>query len=158
MSAPNGGHRATDGPRTGKLWVFARRAYWWWTAVVPALAIGIALYAVLEVDGTVKDIQAEGVDRRDQTCIVFERDAISAKTAYVDAKEALDRTNNYLKTLTPEERKTRINAAVIAGVPRLEETVDRRWRDAKATAAPPYCDEPNVGLEEPNPALPARPR
>jgi hypothetical protein len=122
-----------------------------WQDVIPLFALGIALFAVLHLNH-------ESAQRRDQNCIVFERDAIAAKTAYVTAKEQLDNTERYLANLPAAERKTTINVAVAANLPRLEETVDLQWRNAKASAAPPYCDQPGVGLDEPNPALPSKPR
>jgi len=150
-------HRATDGPHQGKFWVSARRAYRVWTDLVPLIALGIALYAVVESAGNVRALEAESHERRDQSCVVFERDTIAAKTAYVTAKQQLTSTQDYLHTLSPAERRTGINQAIVASLPRLKDAVDVQWRNARATAAPVYCDEPGIGLEEPNPALPDKP-
>lgn len=138
--------------------MYARRAYRVWSELIPVFALCIALYAVIEVEGTVNSIQQEGVDRRDQTCVVFERDAIAAKVSYVNARDQLGQTEEYLSNLTPEDKNSSINVAVAANLPRLKNAVDQRWREARAAKAPDYCDLPGVGLHEPNPVLPARPR
>ena len=156
-------YRATDGPRKGKLWVFLRRLYLIWVAAVPAVAVIAALVAVLEVQDQVDEIAqiqqeqiAEGVERRDQTCTAFERDAIIATRFYRDARRAYGSTIQYLDNLPPREARTLLNRTVKERLPRLRREVHQRYEEAKATAAPPFCDEPQVGLPEPDPFLPEK--
>ena len=163
-------YRATDGPRKGKLWVFLRRLYLIWVAAVPAIAVIAALVAVLEVQDQVDEIAktqaelvevqkqqaAESRERVNETCTAFERDAIIATRFYRDARRAYGTTIKYLDNLPPDEASTLLNRTVKEGLPRLRREVRQRYEEAKATAAPPFCDEPQVGLPEPDPFLPER--
>lgn len=87
--------------------------------------------------------QAESTDRRDQTCTLFEK-------AQRDAVSQLRQTYDYLVSLTPKERHEGFNPAILANLPNVE-------RIARTTGAPEYCNEPGVGLPEPDPVVPVRP-
>lgn len=121
--------RSTDGGRAAALW--GR----WGRDLLTALAVAAATYSVFTTQNTVDKIEAEGNDRRNQTCTILE----TQERADV---EALRRTYEYLSGLSPKELGESLNRAVLAQLPR---TV----RDAETPNAPPYCDEPNVGLPEP---------
>lgn len=88
-------------------------------------------------------LDREGVARRDQTCALQE----TKQKADVDA---LARTYDYLAGLSRAERRERLNVVILAQLPR---TV----REAQIDDAPPFCDQPGVGLPEPDPKLPRRP-
>ena len=85
----------------------------------------------------------EIAERVDQNCTLFE----------TDHKSDVDRLGNtyrYLLAVRPEERGQTINQFVLNGLPDLE-------REARVDSAPDYCDQPKVGLPEPDPAIPRRP-
>lgn len=88
-------------------------------------------------------IVREGRRRRDQTCTYAERQQRTETLR-------LRRTYQYLRQLTPAERNDRLNQFVLRGLPAQE-------KDARDSAAPPYCNGDGVGLDEPDPAFPERP-
>lgn len=100
-----------------------------------ALASGGGLYWTWQVAEDAaeiaRSIKAEGADRRDQTCRLFERDERAAVDRLVQTYDFLRRPGK-LKNLVPVAR---------AQVPALES-------DARTSDAPPYCDAPGVGLPE----------
>ena len=130
------------------------------------LAVGIALAALaitavafivglaaIGKTATIEDFQREGHERRDQTCLIFERDQLREV-------QQLRKTYEYLLGLTPAQRREPLNQAVLQQLPELE-------GQAREDDAPPYCDEPGVeaerrgeppiGLPEPDARPPARP-
>lgn len=158
--------RASDGKPT------RRKAAWiWWQRIgatlVTAFALGIAAYAVKVADdandtadraakaaesaSTVAQAQVialrnEARDRLDQACT---RDERNQKRDV----ETLRRTYDYLVREQREGRSlaSGINRAVLIGLPRTE-------ADAREDDALPACDKPGVGLPEPDPVLPKRPK
>jgi hypothetical protein len=80
--------------------------------------------------------------RIDETCQLFEAD-------HKADVEALVSTYNYLNQLRPKEADDTINQTIITNLPQLE-------REARTDTAPPFCDEPNRGLPEPDPEIPTR--
>lgn len=94
-------------------------------------------------------IQKEGAERRSQNCTTFEG-------AHRQEVDRLNQTYAYILKLTPAERRTTLNRTVIAGVPRLE-TEASSDSDNEGVLVPSYCDEPGVGLPEPDPIVPKRP-
>ena len=157
--------RVTDGPKQGKWWVFWRRAYRVWTAIVPAIAVIAAAVAVSNSQEAVKAneeaielINTEGIDRRDQTCRAFERDTLASVTQFEDAKDRLRRTRFYLARLTGPELPERLNQEIARSIPRMVTDMRQKQLEAALSAAPAYCDEEGVGLPEPNPELPDRPK
>lgn len=160
-------HRITDGPRQGRWWIFFRRAYRVWVAIIPAIAVMAALVAVFRVEDAVEAnkraieaIEIESADRRDQTCQIFEAQHLANVTR-------LKRTYRYLEGLPRAEWGSTLTLAVLDGLPALE-------TEARIDQAPPYCDEPGeaqeflfkkskgkeglppVGLPEPDPHVPHR--
>lgn len=88
--------------------------------------------------------QSEAATRIQQTCTIFE-------TQQLDDVERLRGTYRYLSGLSEGERRESLNRAVLAQLPTVE-------REAGADDAPDYCDAHGVGLREPDPVVPCRPR
>jgi hypothetical protein len=105
---------------------------------------GIVTSALLSNHGAIELIAREGQERRDQTCRLFEGDYREDETAWRAEQERLDRTLDYIRGLSPRQRKRGINPAVIANLPNVRQDV----RDAKREIdrPPKYCAEPGVGL------------
>lgn len=127
---------------------FPRLALFWGRVgrdLTVAASVALAAYAVIVTQGTVDDIASESADRRDQSCLIFERQE-------AEDIDALERTYSYLSGLSAAQLDEPLNRAVLAQLPR---TV----RDAQTPDAPAYCDEPDVGLPEPvrPPRFPRRP-
>ena len=79
---------------------------------------------------------------RDQNCLVFEGQ-------HLTDVEQLRSTYAYLETLPRSEWGSPLNAAIVRGLDPLE-------KKARMDSAPEYCDEPNLGLPEPDPRLPPK--
>jgi hypothetical protein len=110
---------------------------------------------------TLEKIEQEGVERRDQSCTIAERE-------HLRAVESLRSTYLYVVNLPEEELSSTLNRTIISQIPQTEER-------AKTDVAPPFCDEPGqveeerykrtqgefgsppVGLPEPDPEIPERP-
>lgn len=76
--------------------------------------------------------RTESQQRRSQNCVVFER-------LYRTDVHQLTATYDYIAKLKPEDLRSALNQAVLAGLPRTE-------RQAEASRPPVYCLEPGVGL------------
>jgi hypothetical protein len=101
-------------------------------------------YSVAErADEAVAQIDREGVERRHQICLTDEK-------VQGDIVVRLNRTYGYVKELQPAEYTDTLNRFIILSLPDLED-------DAETDAAPAFCDEPGVGLPEPDPEIPPRP-
>ena len=121
---------------------------------VAVLAIGIAAAtSVIAATNTVniedfrkiqEQTNQEAIDRRDQSCSLFERQHLTEVNQLRD-------TYRYLESIPPENRSDPINKFIRSSLPEVERT-------AQVDRAPPYCDEPGVGLPEPDPVLPKRPK
>jgi hypothetical protein len=64
---------------------------------------------------------------------------------------ALRKTYLYLEQLKPAERRTTLNRFILHKLPSVE-------REARTDQAPGFCDEPGIGLPEPDPRIPQRPK
>lgn len=115
----------------------------WGRDLTVAVAVGLALWGVIGTQANVSRLEKESHDRIDETCRISE-------TKQKSDVDALAATYRYLGQLKAAEFSQAINRAVLAGLPR---TV----REAQTDDAPDYCDEPHVGLPEPDPVLPKRP-
>lgn len=153
-------HRVSDGPARGRLWtvlhsvdVFFEKAGHIFAFVIATVAVAVAAYAIINVEKQNDKLTREGIERRDQTCLFFERAAITAANNFRDAKRRYASTIVFLKNAPPDESPFLIQA-VRANVPQVQGEVRQRWDEAYASQAPPYCDKPRVGLPEPNPKLP----
>ena len=93
---------------------------------------------------TIHDLHAEGAKRRDQSCLLFERQH------QADVRQ-LVQTYSYILGLTGEALKQSLNKAVLASVPQVEQK-------AKTSVPPAYCASTDVGSSEPFPEIPERPR
>lgn len=159
-------HRRSSDPPPGHGWKIHKNSWaWWvwygervWQDVVPLIALVLAGIAVAGHSSTLDNIESEGAERRDQTCVAFERDAIAAVNAYREASVRLERTEKFLERIPPGTEDEPLNREIRLNLPRLREEVDAKYAEAKTASAPPYCDEPGVGLKEPNPTLPSEPR
>jgi hypothetical protein len=121
----------------------------WQTLVLAAIglaAVSILVSALLfsSVAGQQDKLNAEGVSRRDQNCIVFER------MHQVDVNQVRS-TYAYLADLSPQQAAESINRAILGQLP----TTEKRMRKSRA---PAYCANPGVGLDdrklEPEPKRP----
>lgn len=95
-------------------------------------------------------ISREGTERRTQTCTTFE-------SAHRQEVTQLASTYKFLAQLTPAERSTTFNRFIINTVPSTEADA-LSDSDDRGVNVPAYCDEPNVGLPEPDPIVPKRPK
>lgn len=77
---------------------------------------------------------------------------IQSETRYNNAVQQLDNTYKYLLSLTPQERQSStLNKFIVKNLPKTEQ-------DARDAAPPRFCDQPGIGLPEPNPIFPDRPK
>jgi hypothetical protein len=134
-------HRATDDPGKGRMWVWLRRLDWAIRVFVPVFAVAVTAYAVVNVSNQNDKLEAqsratiqESVERRDQNCVLFERQEKAAILRVVA-------TYHYLRTLPAEDRGTNLTKAILRNLPAAE-------ADAKAAVAPDYCNLRGVGLPE----------
>jgi hypothetical protein len=108
------------------------------------VALVASLVALASVPLVYIKISNEGRERRDQTCTQSEREHL------VKVQE-LRRTYGFLTN--PKKRRLLgpgLTKLVILGLPRTE-------REARVDPAPPFCNEPGIGLPEPDPVIPPRP-
>jgi hypothetical protein len=116
---------------------------WTYRHLVPALAVAVAAWALINVEGDQERFQAEAKERRDQGCVIFERNQ-------AEDILRLQRTYDYLAGLSSEQMREPINRAILAQLSSLED-------DAELDDAPQYCDEPGIGQPEPDLVVPERP-
>jgi hypothetical protein len=105
----------------------------WGRDLTVFFSVCLAAYSVFTTQKHLNDTVAEGKDRRDQSCILFERQEDSAI-------RQLRRTYKFLLNPPPQ-------AAGL--VPLAKAELSKTEADARASIAPEYCNEPNVGLFEP---------
>lgn len=127
-----------------------------WQNVVPLIALGLALWAVLGVQSRAEEVANLAVQnarvireqareariRRDQSCTQDER-------RHLDDVTRLKRTYAFLSHLPTSEYGTSLTVAIVRQLPEVE-------NEARHDVAPPFCDEPGIGLPEPDPRLPER--
>lgn len=137
----------------------ARLAAWLTeTGIIPRwqlLAVYLVITAVFVVG-----LQRTGDTARQANAIAIrvDRDArirvnescATAEQRYKAAVEQLANTYRYVVALSPEERRSTLNQFVIKAVPKQE-------ADLRGLTPAKFCDDPNIGLPEPNPTVPARP-
>jgi hypothetical protein len=115
--------------------------------VVTLIVCTLGLILISQQASRIQDAQvsfkAETRERVNQTCRILEG-------KQRDTVDQLKQTYTYLLGLSPAEKRSPLNRAVLANVPKLE-------RDARVNDAPAYCNDPGVGLPEPDPEPPARP-
>lgn len=131
-------------------------------AIVACYANLQAYNAADKANDSIAQIREEGTERRGQICLQAERE-------HLNSVNSLKNTYLYLLNLSTEERGSTFNRFIIAQVPRTED-------EANNDVAPDFCDEPGVeaeklyertggkegsppiGLPEPDPVVPKRPK
>lgn len=98
--------------------------------------IGCALF--------IRALEQEADDRQDGQCQIFEGQ-------HLDDVTVLGNTYAFLLTVEPEDRNDALYKFAIRQLPTTEA---RAYRDR----APQYCDEEGIGLPEPDPEIPLRPK
>lgn len=83
---------------------------------------------------------------QDQNCVLFERNA-------ADAVKQVNDSYKFFSNIVENNPDETDSALVAFALPELPKT-EQRAADLKA---PPNCDQPNVGLDEPNEQVLARP-
>lgn len=131
----------------------ARRFVWLVIAamLMATVAIVVAVVVFVRLDNTIDSAKAqqeafnvESLRARSANCLQFERDHLR------DVKQLRD-TYAYIRQLEPSELGDPINRFVIGRLPETE-------AKARTDTAPGYCDNPGLGLPEPDPVVPCRPR
>lgn len=108
---------------------------------VALIVMLVPVYGLWREATSRSDEQArESADRRDQTCLLFER---QHETAVV----RVERTYDYLDGLKGADRTSTLTGAIVRS---LHDT----YQEARDSKAPHYCDVPGVGLGEPGTKLP----
>lgn len=95
-------------------------------------------------DDRAKQTAREGIERRDQICDSNEREDRGDIVK-------LQRTYEYLVSLTPRQRQSPLNEVILRSLPETENT-------ARERVAPKFCSDPGVGLPGAGPKVPDRPR
>lgn len=153
--------------RTDRPWLDRMNAAWRSPAVATGMtfvAIALAAFAVWTSQNDASDanataenakqiatnnrmvlraIEREGSQRRDQSCLLFERQANTAV-------RQLKATYRFLRTLPASEHGSPLVQAIVRQMPQTERNA------RKDTVAPRYCNAPGVGLPEPPRNLPPR--
>lgn len=100
--------------------------------------------AAAQAKAALRASEKQRVEARDQICEGDERE-------HLNAVQRVDRTYDYLKRLPVADRDDSITRAILRQLPDLE-------REASQDTAPKFCDEPNVGLPEPDVKAGPRPK
>lgn len=109
--------------------------------VLLALCVGVVVNSTALAAGFLRMV-SESNAREHQTCMLFERE-------HLLNVQRLSNTYAYLSLLPESEYGTSLTRALVRQLPDLE-------RGARADSAPEFCDQPGVGLREPDPPVPAR--
>lgn len=123
-----------------------RRRPSWWDVITRTWLFGCTVFLVIfgvRLEHAVNNFQREGQERRNQTCVIFERQQITNV-------RLLQNTYDFLLGLTPAQRHDPLNRFIRKQLPQTE-------AEARLDPSPPYCDEPGAGLPEPDPKVPPRP-
>lgn len=101
-----------------------------------ALTIFLVIFAL--------NLNSGNKQRRDQACTIFERQQVqNVKT--------LTQTYGFLLSLSPTQIQDPLNELILRNVPQTEAT-------ARTDPSPAYCDDEGIGLPEPDPKVPPRPK
>jgi len=154
------GRRSTDEPTAHPIWRKFVRENWYrdvWLFVITCLMLAtLAISAdtsdeASRASGEAKKIAVANrafissqvevqTQRRDEQCRFFEQqESASFKRVIASYK--------YLDDLPRRERHTPLTRAIVRALPDT-------YKEASASRAPSYCDEPGIGLPEPGPRLP----
>jgi hypothetical protein len=134
-------------------WTRERRRGQWLERATLALLVVCVAGGFSAITEQARNVEREGVERRDQICLSAERDHLASV-------EGLRRTYLYLTLLTERQRREPFNRFLMMILPESE-------KEAAFDVAPRFCDEPGVeaekhgaapvGLPEPDPVIPCRP-
>lgn len=116
------------------------------------LAMTAVIVSLLTAAGTTYlwfNIVKESKERRNQTCRVFE-------SAHKQEVDDLNGAYRYLAKAPPPEQGTTLYKLVLSNLKKLELQA-KSDQDQEGWIVPAYCDEPGVGLPEPDPKVPQRP-
>ena len=91
-------------------------------------------------------LNVQAINRRDQNCVLFERNYISSLKNLYNADKQLDETIAYLRALSPEEKTTSINKLFAGQI--AAQRVDVENLKGEIVKAPKYCYDDNTGLEQ----------
>jgi hypothetical protein len=106
-------------------------------------AWSLADNAIEEIERTQARVAMETKERRHQICLSAEREHLGNVTRLL-------RTYDYLQELDPQRPLSLLNKAILRQLPDVE-------LEARTDQAPEFCDEPDLGLPEPDPLVPPRP-
>lgn len=109
---------------------------------LPGIALVLAALSIFLSVVLFAKIQSEGRERRSQSCL-------SSEGKHLDEVNQLKRTYGYL-----ERNREHLNVGLAAEIMRVLPETERH---AMHDAAPAFCDEPGIGLPEPDPKIPKRP-
>lgn len=98
--------------------------------------------------------ESESVKRIDQNCTLFEYDHKSDVNAYQLSLDRYRDTIKFLDKYKNEPSQRVLITAVKEGLPKQRVDLAKDRKRALHDTAPSYCDEPNVGLPEPDPRIP----
>jgi hypothetical protein len=148
--------RASDGPVKARFWLWLRTldAMFQKSGLIICLVIAtfsvvIAGYAVWTSSQTVHKLDQEAEIRRSQTCETFEG-------AYSEQIRRLENTYVFLLLPGIRQRSPDLFDFALRELPTLEQGA-KSDDDPFGPRVPAYCDDPNVGLPEPDPKVPRRP-
>jgi hypothetical protein len=148
--------RDTDGPWQARFWATLRTldAVFQKSGLITCLvlttfSVAIAGYAVHTSAETVAKLDQEAEVRRSQTCETFEG-------AYAEQVRRLENTYGFLLLPGIRQRSPDLYDFAIRELPTLERGA-KSDDDPFGPRVPAYCDDPNVGLPEPDPEVPRRP-
>lgn len=116
---------------------------------LPVVAIVMATVALGVSVGLVFWAVHEGTDRRDEACRGLE---LNHKQEVIE----LDRTYKFYADPPPGFEGLLKNPLVAKSL-REAERAAKDDQDRYGVYVPSYCDDPGVGLKEPDPVVPARP-
>ncbi len=121
-----------------------KNGFGWSQAIVYLACFAAVGYSYWVNHNNIDQIKTERTERTNQSCNISERkqqgDVRSLKLTY-----------DYLVSLTPEQAREPLNALIYRELPRAE-------KEARLDDAPSFCDEPGIGLPEPDPKVPERPQ
>jgi hypothetical protein len=148
--------RDTDGPWQARIWATLRtldavfqKSGLIICLVLTTFSVAIAGYAVYTSSQTVHKLDQEAEVRRSQTCETFEG-------AYAEQIRRLENTYVFLLLPGIRERSPDLYDFALRELPTLERGAESD-DDPFGPRVPAYCDDPNVGLPEPDPKVPRRP-
>lgn len=110
----------------------------------------VLIFFYISLDGAINKINSEREERTDQACRGYE-------LQYAEEVKELRNTYKLLEDPPPEFVGLLKNPLVVDSILEDERNVQND-RDEFGVYVAPYCDEPGVGLEEPDPVVPERPK